>query len=297
MILRERLKSLLNNLKYIKQERGAIFVLTALMLPILFGFLGIGYDVGNLYMHKARLQHAADAASLAGARAFVNETVSKRKTYKTQYMNNNNVTSIPADAKQAINLQVKTEAKTAAKNAAVANVNQNMINLHNNEYQSSYFLITGVIHEAGEDYDQQYFRVNMRETVPLYFLPVIMDKKEQDVAAEAISTIIGQKTETQNKDKDKTTTAAQSLFMVKSGITFEHTYASNGSESQAPEWNGYYDGDLRYVGDTITCKLHDADNNGYEGKPYNKLFNSKALALKNYWKKCLVVIMNLIIMP
>ena len=73
MILRERFKSLLKNLKYIKQERGAVFVLTALLLPVLFGFLGLGYDVGNLYVHKARLQNTADAAALAGARGYVNE--------------------------------------------------------------------------------------------------------------------------------------------------------------------------------------------------------------------------------
>ena len=272
-------------IKFLKQERGAIFVLTALLLPVVLGCMGFAYDFGNLYMHKARLQNAADAAALTGARAFVDENAAKRKLYKDEYKSSNHVTTIPADAQVVINQNAKADAKAAAKNAAVANVNQNMINLHNNEYQSSYFLITGVIHEAGKDYDQQYFRANLRETVPLHFLPVIMDKKEQDVAAEAISTIIGRKSETQNKDKDKTSTAAQSLFMVKSGITFENTYASNGSENQAPEWSGYYDGDLRYVGNEITYSFHDATN-GYEGyRPYNKLFNSRAFALKQLLEK------------
>lgn len=280
--------TVLEKIKYInflKQERGAIFVLTALLLPVVLGCMGFAYDFGNLYMHKARLQNAADAAALTGARAFVDENAAKRKLYKDEYKSSNHVTTIPADAQVVINQNAKADAKAAAKNAAVANVNQNMINLHNNEYQSSYFLITGVIHEAGKDYDQQYFRANLRETVPLHFLPVIMDKKEQDVAAEAISTIIGRKSETQNKDKDKTSTAAQSLFMVKSGITFENTYASNGSENQAPEWSGYYDGDLRYVGNEITYSFHDATN-GYEGyRPYNKLFNSRAFALKQLLEK------------
>ena len=47
-------------------QKGAILALTALLLPVLFGFLGLGYDVGMLYLHKARLQNAADAAALAG---------------------------------------------------------------------------------------------------------------------------------------------------------------------------------------------------------------------------------------
>ena len=50
----------------LREERGAIFVLTALMLPVIFGFMGIAYDVGNVYVHKSRLQNVADAAALAG---------------------------------------------------------------------------------------------------------------------------------------------------------------------------------------------------------------------------------------
>ena len=125
-------------IKFLKQERGAIFVLTALLLPVVL-------------MHKARLQNAADAAALTGARAFVDENAAKRKLYKDEYKSSNHVTTIPADAQVVINQNAKADAKAAAKNAAVANVNQNMINLHNNEYQSSYFLITGVIHEAGKE--------------------------------------------------------------------------------------------------------------------------------------------------
>ena len=59
-------------IKYIKQERGALVVLTAVLLPVLFGFMGIAYDVGNLYMHKARLQNVTDAAALAGGEVFKN---------------------------------------------------------------------------------------------------------------------------------------------------------------------------------------------------------------------------------
>ena len=62
----------INSLQALREERGAIFVLTALMLPVLFGFLGFAYDVGNLYMHKARLQNATDAAALAGGDLFRN---------------------------------------------------------------------------------------------------------------------------------------------------------------------------------------------------------------------------------
>lgn len=64
----EKLKTIKHKkgLQALREERGAIFVLTALMLPVLLGCMGIAYDVGNLYMHKARLQNVTDAAALAG---------------------------------------------------------------------------------------------------------------------------------------------------------------------------------------------------------------------------------------
>ena len=68
MSLKEILIQKLRTIKYLKQEKGAVFVLTAILLPMLFGFMGIAYDVGNLYSHKAKLQNTADAAALAGAR-------------------------------------------------------------------------------------------------------------------------------------------------------------------------------------------------------------------------------------
>ena len=58
----------------LKQQKGAIFVLTALLIPLLIAFLGAVVDFGNVYAHKARLQNAADAAVLAGAHQYaVNE--------------------------------------------------------------------------------------------------------------------------------------------------------------------------------------------------------------------------------
>ena len=38
-----------------------------LLLPILFGFMGLGFDVSMLYVNKGKLQDVADAAALAGA--------------------------------------------------------------------------------------------------------------------------------------------------------------------------------------------------------------------------------------
>ncbi|WP_405746568.1 pilus assembly protein TadG-related protein, partial [Anaerovibrio slackiae] len=48
------------------------------LLPLLIAATGFTVDFGNMYMHKARLQNAADAAAIAGGHSFVqnNDTLS-----------------------------------------------------------------------------------------------------------------------------------------------------------------------------------------------------------------------------
>ena len=48
-------------------ERGAVAVLVALLLPLIMGMAGLAVDVGSWYMTQGQLQAAADAAALAGA--------------------------------------------------------------------------------------------------------------------------------------------------------------------------------------------------------------------------------------
>ncbi len=55
----------------IKEQRGAVIILFALLLPLLMCFAGLVIDFGNLYAHYSKLQHAADAAALAGGNAYV----------------------------------------------------------------------------------------------------------------------------------------------------------------------------------------------------------------------------------
>ena len=50
-------------------QKGAVLVFLALMLPILVFFAGMAVDFGRAYLHKSRLQNAADAAALAGVSA------------------------------------------------------------------------------------------------------------------------------------------------------------------------------------------------------------------------------------
>ena len=57
------------------KQRGQVLVLYAVMIPLLFMFAGIGIDLGWYYLNVSRLQNAADAAAVAGAREFVNDNI------------------------------------------------------------------------------------------------------------------------------------------------------------------------------------------------------------------------------
>src|SRR5690242_2208165 len=48
-------------------EIGQALTVTALMFPVLLGFVGLGVDFGRLAAQQRKLQNYADAAALAGA--------------------------------------------------------------------------------------------------------------------------------------------------------------------------------------------------------------------------------------
>ena len=52
-----------------REERGANMVIVALALMVLFGFGGVAIDGGNAFYQQQRMQIAADAAALGGARS------------------------------------------------------------------------------------------------------------------------------------------------------------------------------------------------------------------------------------
>ena len=52
-----------------RNQKGSTIVLVALMLPVLLGFTGLAFDIGNLCVVKAKMQNAVDAAVCGGGLA------------------------------------------------------------------------------------------------------------------------------------------------------------------------------------------------------------------------------------
>ena len=55
------------NHKLHRCERGVVMVFFDILLPLLFGFMGLSLDAGLAYVEKGKAQDIADAAALAGA--------------------------------------------------------------------------------------------------------------------------------------------------------------------------------------------------------------------------------------
>jgi hypothetical protein len=54
-----------------KDERGNVFILTALFLVVLLGMTVFAVDVGSLYLNRRQVVNAADSAAMAGAQEIV----------------------------------------------------------------------------------------------------------------------------------------------------------------------------------------------------------------------------------
>src|SRR6266705_4315005 len=64
-------------------ERGQTIVLVAVALVSLLGMAALAIDVTTLYVARGELQRAADAAALAGAKAFVDSGVTTNPSSPT----------------------------------------------------------------------------------------------------------------------------------------------------------------------------------------------------------------------
>ncbi len=128
-------------ISYKWRQQGAIFVMTAFLLPTLICATGLAVDLGNIFVQHHRLQNAADAAALAGAASY------------DQYK--------------------ETEKKhTNADKTAYKYIKGDFHNLDTNEN------ILEPDYKAKKVGSSTYYRVKLEKYVPLYFLKLFISKDE-----------------------------------------------------------------------------------------------------------------------
>lgn len=140
----------------LQKQKGAILVLTAVMLPLLLAFMGLAVDLSNVFAAHAKLQSAADAAALAGA------SVCQKTNNTTQAR--------------------KKAAQIFRKNM---NMSENSNDPDENQYADTFYRTPGDELSPG---NYEYFYVaNTSEDVPFYFLQLLRVFDKDAPASTSIS--------------------------------------------------------------------------------------------------------------
>lgn len=185
-----------------RRQKGQILVFTAVLLPLLIAACGFTLDFGNMYIHKSKLQNAADAAAIAGGYAFRD--------------NKENIDSHP-------------KADTASTDSAKSNLTN--------------FANIGQHYQARVDKDGViYYRVELSESVPIYFLRLFGVGNSTTVSADSIASIV-------NLGGGKNN-IFQNLFSFGSG-GFKSTNANQNPDDPGVSLIGnssFYQGDIRGIG-------------------------------------------------
>ena len=195
------------------RQKGQILVFTAVLLPLLIAACGFTVDFGNMYMHKSKLQNAADAAAIAGGYAFRD--------------NKENIDSHP-------------KANSASKDSAKSNLT-NFDNI-------------GQLYQARMDKDGViYYRVELSESVPVYFLRLFGVGDSTTVSADSIASIV-------NLGGGKNN-IFQNLFSFGSG-GFKSTNANQNPDDPGVSLIGnssFYQGDIRGIGSDAKMPISGID--------------------------------------
>lgn len=195
------------------RQKGQILVFTAVLLPLLIAACGFTVDFGNMYMHKSRLQNAADAAAIAGGYAFRD--------------NKENIDSHPK-----------------ADNASTASAESNLTN-----FDDMGHLYQARMDKAGVIY----YRVELSESVPVYFLRLFGVGDSTTVSADSIASIV-------NLGGGKNN-IFQNLFSFGSG-GFKSTNANQNPNDPGVSLIGnssFYQGDIRGIGSDAKMPISGID--------------------------------------
>ena len=166
--------------KPIKQG-GQVSILFALLMPILFLFVGVALDFGWYYLNVSRLQNAADAAAVAGAQAISDNF--------SDYKNISLVNHYPGKVSNQYRANGDSELKTIENSKVVAeeyagkNLSGNKDKLINSWTKNEIETEGPTLYEQD---DNLYFVVKLKDTIRHFFLSSWFDDMVAPVTAVAM---------------------------------------------------------------------------------------------------------------
>jgi len=182
-------------------RRGQVVMFYALLFPILLLCCGVGLDLGWYYLNVSRLQNAADASVLVGAKTLTEaHDLFKDKSYKAKLIDKYPANSPAKDDKD--NLILTPDGDMAALNYAKKNLAENPLGYappnffsvaqaaDDNSIKDGYtrghntVTMTTGLYQNGEDY---YYVVGLSEDIRHFFIGFLDDMNAGVVAVALIS--------------------------------------------------------------------------------------------------------------
>ena len=134
-------------------QRGVVMVFYAILLPVLFGFMGLSLDAGLAYVEKGKAQDIADAAALAGAAKLGNNDLNAIKAAVESYAVANGLPLQEGDLVEKAANDWDTKESVASGHQAV--------------------LAYGVVNVTRDDKTVPRVRVRITKRVPVVFLSMV----------------------------------------------------------------------------------------------------------------------------
>lgn len=134
-------------------QRGVVMVFYAILLPVLFGFMGLSLDAGLAYVEKGKAQDIADAAALAGAAKLGNNDLNAIKAAVESYAVANGLPLQEGDLVEKAANDWDTKESVASGHQAV--------------------LAYGVVNVTRDDKTVPRVRVRITKRVPVIFLSMV----------------------------------------------------------------------------------------------------------------------------
>ena len=221
---------------FLRKQCGAVTVLTALAFPVLLGFMGIAVDVGNLYVQKAMLQNATDAAALAGGALY---------KYPPKIDGQEKLQGTDAkQGKRIIYANNHEEADAAARNYITRNLG-NDVTVDEVSALSSNPTTTTSGNTTTERADV-YYRVIASKTVPLYFLPVVSSVRSQVVRTASVAIAETARTTEHGSGSGGGTTTITNTSVFDNLFTYSE-YFDSGLSNENFKMNAVYVGDMVFT--------------------------------------------------
>ena len=171
------------------KRRGQVLVFYALMIPLLFLFAGVGIDLGWYYLNVSRLQNAADAAAVAGAKEFVDdENVNGFKLVKDyslisnrSFDENREYSGITDEEKNTIAAANATAENYAIKNLGFKEGDTIISNWSKSKKASDKKVeMTTALYDFGSNF---YYVVTLKEAIEHFFMPGWFNNMDAPVMA------------------------------------------------------------------------------------------------------------------